>query len=294
MILSDFFDMKVQDESFHHPILLEKQIELNIRRLDRLHLHAGGNKIFKLQNWLHEIEKYESIISFGGAFSNHLLALSAVAKMLKVKSIGIIRGEKPAVLNHYLTAFVENGMELIFVSRTKYKNKTEQEFNDELHSNFPKSLVIPEGGAGENGISGAMKMVNEIEPYDLIVLPCATGTTLAGIALKNKNCKIIGFQVLKGEGGIQNELMKSAKLDVLSLPNLIINDSYHFGGYAKVSNELINFQKDIFLKTKIPLDKVYGIKAMYGLLEEIKAGKIKVNSKILYIHTGGTFDFINQ
>lgn len=294
MHLNSLFDMNVEDESFQHPLLTQQQIDLKVRRFDTIHVQAGGNKIFKLHNWLSNIEESRTVISFGGAFSNHLLALSSVAKMLGIKSVGIIRGEKPILFNHYLNAFVENGMELIFVSRTNYKGKTDIDFLNELKLRFSESLVIPEGGAGENGISGAMKMVNEFEPFDFIVLPCATGTTLAGIAAKNKNCEILGFQVLKGENIIQNELTNSANLDFSAFQNVSINAHYHFGGYAKVNKELLDFQQEIFESTQIPFDKVYGIKAIYGLLEEIKKGRFKMNSRILYLHTGGTFDFVNQ
>jgi 1-aminocyclopropane-1-carboxylate deaminase len=294
MYLTSLFDLNVEDESFQHPILIQQQIDLKVRRFDTIHLQAGGNKIFKLQNWLNNIEEYKTVISFGGAFSNHLLALSSVAKKLGIKSVGIIRGEKPVLFNHYLNAFVENGMELIFVSRTNYKGKTEIDFLNEMKLRFPYSLIIPEGGAGVNGINGAKEMVNEFEPYDFIVLPCATGTTLAGIALKNRNCQIIGFQVLKGENAIQNELLKSTNMDISFLPNLTINDSYHFGGYAKVNAVLLDFQQKIFESTQIPFDKAYGIKAIYGLFEEIKKGKFELNNRILYLHTGGTFDFINR
>jgi len=294
MYLTSLFELNIEDESFQHPILTQQQIELKVRRFDTIHVQAGGNKIFKLQNWLNNIEEFKTVISFGGAFSNHLLALSTVAKMLGIKSVGIIRGEKPVHLNHYLNAFVENGMELIFVSRTNYKDKTDIEFVNDLKLRFPDSLIIPEGGAGENGITGAMEMVNEIEPYDFVVLPCATGTTLAGVAAKNKNCKILGFQVLKGENIIQNELSGSANLVLNEFQNVSVNAHYHFGGYAKVNKELLDFQQEIFESTQIPFDKVYGIKAIYGLFKEINKGKFKKNSRILYLHTGGTFDFINQ
>jgi len=294
MHLNSLFDMNVEDESFQHPLLIQQQVDLKVRRFDKIHVQAGGNKIFKLKNWLSNIEEYKTVISFGGAFSNHLLALSAVAKMMGIKSVGIIRGEKPVLFNHYLTAFVENGMELIFVSRANYKSKTDIDFMNELKFRFPESLIIPEGGAGEKGIAGAQEMVNEIEPYDFIVLPCATGTTLAGVVVKNKNCKILGFQVLKGENIIQNELSSSAKLTLSTFQNVSINAHYHFGGYAKVSKELLDFQQEIFRCTQIPFDKVYGIKAIYGLFEEIKKGKFKKNNRILYLHTGGTFDFFNQ
>lgn len=294
MYLTSIFDLNVEDESFQHPLLTQQQIELKVRRFDTIHFQAGGNKIFKLHNWLSNIEEYRTVISFGGAYSNHLLALSSVAKMLGIKSIGIIRGEKPVLFNHYLNAFVENGMELIFVSRANYKGKTDVDFLNELKLRFPESLIIPEGGAGGKGIAGAQDMVKEFEPFDFIVLPCATGTTLAGIAAKNKNCEILGFQVLKGENIIQNELLSSANLFLSTFQNVFINADYHFGGYAKVNKKLLDFQQEIFESTQIPFDQVYGIKAIYGLFEEIQKGKFKKNSRVLYLHTGGTFDFVNQ
>jgi 1-aminocyclopropane-1-carboxylate deaminase/D-cysteine desulfhydrase-like pyridoxal-dependent ACC family enzyme len=291
MNLNTLFNLDFVDEPFNHIVATENNIQISIRRFDKIHPEAGGNKVFKLQFWLKEIEKYRTIISFGGAFSNHLLALSAVCKMLNVKSVGIIRGEKPEVFNHYLNALLENKMELIFVTREAYKNKTNADFLADLHLKFPNSLIIPEGGAGVLGVEGAKQMVKETEPYDYIVLPCATGTTLAGIAWKNANSKILGFQVLKGENIIQNELKKIAQLDLNSFKNVEINTTYHFGGYAKFTAELLDFQQEIYRTTHIPFDKVYGIKAIYGMLSEIKKGKISKDAKILYIHTGGNFDF---
>jgi len=282
---------EVQDELLNHPTLAASNIELRVRRFDSIHPQAGGNKLFKLQDWINNSPNIKTIVSFGGAFSNHLLALSAVCKMLGIKSVGIIRGEKPISFNRYLKALIENGMELIFISRLEYSNKTAINFLAGLQLEFPNSLIIPEGGAGALGVSGAREMVKENEPYDCIVLPCATGTTLAGIALKNKTSKVLGFQVLKGDNIIQNEVMKSAQLDLKTFLNVTINAEYHFGGYAKINKELLDFQREIFKTTQIPFDKIYGIKAIYGLLEEIEKGQFKRNSKILYIHTGGTFDF---
>jgi 1-aminocyclopropane-1-carboxylate deaminase/D-cysteine desulfhydrase-like pyridoxal-dependent ACC family enzyme len=277
-----YFD---EDVSFSLP---EKEtMLLSVRRFDRLHPEISGNKWFKLQDWLSDMSKEEVVLSFGGAYSNHLLALSAAGKELGIKTIGIVRGEE--VENPWISTMRKNGMLLHFVSREAYRLKNQDSFLKNLQEQFGKCLIIPEGGAGSTGIEGAMGMVNDVELYDWIALPGGTGTSAAGIAkkLKNSSCKILCFQVLKGDSILKNELKETSGFDIELFPNLQIDCKYHFGGYAKLNEELKGFQKKWIEQTGIPIDLIYGAKALFGLYEKFQQGHLGENPRVLYIHTGG-------
>jgi len=274
-----------EDVSFSLPG--KETMKLSVRRFDRLHPEISGNKWFKLQVWLSDLVNDLSVLSFGGAYSNHLLALSAAGRELGIKTIGIVRGEE--VLNPLISSMRKNGMNLHFVGREAYRLKHQDSFLNDLQEQFGKCLIIPEGGAGSTGIEGAMGMVNEVELYDWIALPGGTGTSAAGIAkkLQNGSCKVLCFQVLKGESILKNELKETSGFDVELFRNLQIDYEYHFGGYAKSNEELKNFQEQWIEQTAVPIDLIYGAKALYGLYEKNHRGLLGENPNILYIHTGG-------
>ena len=275
------------DETVSFSLPGKETMQLPVRRFDRLHPEISGNKWFKLQNWLSDLVKNESLLSFGGAYSNHLLALSAAGKELGIKTIGIVRGEE--VLNPWISTMRKNGMILHFVSREAYRLKNQESFLKDLQEQFGKCLIIPEGGAGSTGIDGAMGMVNDVELYDWIALPGGTGTSAAGIAKKLQygSSKTLCFQVLKGDSILKNELKETSGFDVENFPNLQIDCKYHFGGYAKLNEELKGFQKQWIEQTGIPIDLIYGAKALFGLYEKFQQGHLGENPRVLYIHTGG-------
>ena len=275
------------DEAVSFSLPGKETMRLSVRRFDRLHPEISGNKWFKLQDWLSDISKEEVVLSFGGAYSNHLLALSAAGKELGIKTIGIVRGEE--VLNPWISTMRKNGMILHFVSREAYRLKNQESFLKDLQEPFGKCLIIPEGGAGSTGIEGAMGMVNEVELYDWISLPGGTGTSAAGVAkkLQDVSCKVLCFQVLKGDSILKNELKETSGFDVEQFQNLQIDCDYHFGGYAKSNEALRNFQKHWIKQTGIPIDLIYGAKALYGLYDKFQLGLLGENPNLLYIHTGG-------
>ena len=275
------------DEAVSFSLPEKETMQLSVRRFDRLHPEISGNKWFKLQDWLSDISKEEVVLSFGGAYSNHLLALSAAGKELGIKTIGIVRGEE--VLNPWISTMRKNGMILHFVSREAYRLKNQESFLKDLQEPFGKCLIIPEGGAGSTGIEGAMGMVNEVELYDWISLPGGTGTSAAGVAkkLQDVSCKVLCFQVLKGDSILKNELKETSGFDVEQFQNLQIDCDYHFGGYAKSNEALRNFQKHWIKQTGIPIDLIYGAKALYGLYDKFQLGLLGENPNLLYIHTGG-------
>jgi 1-aminocyclopropane-1-carboxylate deaminase/D-cysteine desulfhydrase-like pyridoxal-dependent ACC family enzyme len=268
---------------------IPESYSLFIRTFGDLYHPLSGNKSFKLKFFIEHAKPGQTLLSFGGAWSNHLLALASAARKKSHPSVGIVRGEMPSVYNPIMLKMLENGMQLHFISRSEYRSKAQDVFLQKLTVNYPDALVIPEGGAGINGIHGAMEMVSENEDYDFIILPVATGTTLAGIAKKlaGSKVKIIGIQVLKGQNAIRNQLMESAAFDLNEYPNVCIIEDYHMGGYAKTNPALISFLDDWNQQQKFTLEQIYGAKAMLGVLDLISKNYFPLNSKILYIHTGG-------
>lgn len=275
------------DEEVSFSIPEKESMQLSVRRFDRLHPEISGNKWFKLQDWMSNLKKDENILSFGGAYSNHLLALSAAGKELGIKTIGIVRGEE--VHNPWISTMHKNGMLLHFISREAYRLKNQDFYLKELQEQFGHCRIIPEGGAGLAGIKGAMGMVNNFELYEWIALPGATGTSAAGIArkLQNSACKILCFQVLKGDSILKNELKETSGFDIVDYPNLQIDNEFHFGGYAKSNEKLRNFQHQWMKQTGIPIDLIYGAKALYGMYDKFLMGNLGQNERVLYIHTGG-------
>ena len=273
-------------------LLDEKKVRLFIKREDLIHPILSGNKWRKLKyNFLKAKEEgQDTILSFGGAYSNHIHALAAAAKALGLKSIGIIRGDEIVPLNNTLTYAKSCGMELSFVSREDYKRKTEDDFITTLHVTFGSFYLIPEGGFNGEGVKGCMEIVEEIDfEYDIICCACGTGTTISGIiASLPKGKKAIGFPVLKGGDFLYNEIKQLlSKTEKLDDTNWHLETNYHFGGYAKWNKELLDFINDFKEKHGLQLDQVYTGKMMYGLFDLIKNDFFKEGTSIIAIHTGG-------
>ena len=271
-------------------VLAESGVRILIKREDLNHEYASGNKWWKLKYNLEEATRigHDTLLTFGGAYSNHIYATAAAAKELGLKSIGIIRGENTLPLNHTL-AFAEScGMTLHFVSREKYRNKTADDFIQQLQNKFGDFYLIAEGGTNELAVKGVAEfgtaLINEVD-FDYLCLPVGTGGTMAGIvkALAGRK-KIVGFSVLKGGGFLSAEVKKWT---ADSFSNWNIEQDYHFGGYAKTTNELIKFISEFEKQHQLPLDQVYTAKMMFGILDLIQKGYFKRGSTILALHTGG-------
>ena len=271
-------------------VLAESGVRILIKREDLNHEYASGNKWWKLKYNLEEATRigHDTLLTFGGAYSNHIYATAAAAKELGLKSIGIIRGENTLPLNHTL-AFAEScGMTLHFVSREKYRNKTADDFIQQLQNKFGDFYLIPEGGTNGLAVKGVAEfgtaLINEVD-FDYLCLPVGTGGTMAGIvkALAGRK-KIVGFSVLKGGGFLSAEVKKWT---ADSFSNWNIEQDYHFGGYAKTTNELIKFISEFEKQHQLPLDQVYTAKMMFGILDLIQKGYFKRGSTILALHTGG-------
>lgn len=263
-------------------------ITVAIRREDLIHPFVSGNKFRKLKyNLLQaKAENQITLLTFGGAFSNHIAAVAFAGKEHNFKTIGIIRGDElrdKIQENPTLKFAQENGMQFEFVSRSDYSNKENPEFIDQLKQKFGSFYLIPEGGTNALAIKGCEEILTqEDSQFDYICCAVGTGGTISGLinsALPHQ--KVLGFPALKGNF-LQEEICKFAKTD-----NWQLVTDYHFGGYGKVNLELINFINNFSESNKIPLDPVYTSKMAFGILDLIDKNYFPANSKILMIHTGG-------
>jgi 1-aminocyclopropane-1-carboxylate deaminase/D-cysteine desulfhydrase-like pyridoxal-dependent ACC family enzyme len=269
------------------PVLLnnvqEKKIALFTLRLDRIHPLISGNKWFKLRYHIQHALRTEakSILTFGGAWSNHILATAAACKLHGLSATGLIRGERPVVLSPVLSMAAEMGMELVFLSREKYASKT-------IPSAFTPDLyyLIPEGGYGEEGARGAATITAYFPPA-ITHIACAvgTGTTLAGLANAiSSEQEILGISVLKN-----NIALEDAVINLLTDKSrpFSIHHEYHFGGYAKKTPELLEFMNELYESSGIPTDFIYTGKLFYAINDLIRKDYFPEGSRILVIHSGG-------
>ena len=270
-------------------IALPNGVELFIKREDKLHPIISGNKFRKLKYNIEEAKRLNqtTLLTFGGAFSNHILAVAGAGAEFGFKTIGIIRGEeleRKIAENPTLAKAQELGMQFYFVSRTAYREKEEKMFVNHLHELFGNFYMIPEGGTNDLAIKGCEEILTSEDKSYFTHIACAVGTggTISGlINSSTEKQQIIGFSSLKGaflSDVIRNFVVKT---------NWNINDAYHFGGYGKVNDELIQFLNSFYTQTSIPLDPVYTGKMVFGVLDLIANNYFSPNSKILMIHTGG-------
>ncbi|HEY9049731.1 MAG TPA: pyridoxal-phosphate dependent enzyme, partial [Ohtaekwangia sp.] len=280
-----------------HPILQEADIRLIIKREDLNHPFISGNKWWKLRYNLEEAKRtnQKTLLTFGGAFSNHIYATAAAAREAGFKSIGIIRGEEVLPFNPTLRFASECGMKLYFVSREEYRKKNETSFVEKLHNESGEFYLIPEGGSNALAVKGCVEFAQSISSlsFDYLCLAAGTGGTLAGIiAGTNQAKQIIGVSALKGnflEAEVEKLLREyeAANEVFIRNNNWKILHNYHHGGYAKVTSELMAFIAEMKRIYSMPLDPIYTGKVLWAILEEAKRGAFKKGSTILMIHSGG-------
>lgn len=272
--ITDFFDSN-------------EGIRVFIKREDLIHPVISGNKYRKLKYNLLEAKQIpkEKLLTFGGAYSNHIAAVAAAGKESGFSTIGVIRGGELAEQerNHTLRFAESCGMYLHFVSREEYRLKESTAFRKRLQERFGAFYLIPEGGTNTLAVKGCEEILSkEDTSFDIICVPVGTGGTMAGIVNTTKpRQKVIGFSALKGNF-LNTEIQKWT-----SRTNWEITDAYCLGGYAKINKELIHFINTFKKHTEIPLDPVYTGKMLYGISQRIKTKTISKNSRILAIHTGG-------
>lgn len=264
-------------------------VQLFIQREDLIHPLISGNKWRKLKYNILKFKtgSYKSILTFGGTSSNHIAATAAAGKLYNIPTIGIIRGEEKTDLSYTLFFAQEQGMKLCYVNRDKYKLKNTDHFLNELKQQFPHAMIIPEGGANKEGIIGCSEITNIHQDFDYIFSACGTGSTIAGIISTLKNHQnAIGIPVLKNADFLYNDIKNHLKLLNNSTNNWHLNLDYHFGGYAKYKDELLDFIQDFYVQFQIKLDPIYTGKMMFAIFDLISKNNIK-NCKVLAIHTGG-------
>ena len=268
--------------------LFPNSISVQIKREDLIHPFVSGNKFRKLKYNLLQAkeENQETLLTFGGAFSNHIAAVAFAGKEKGFKTIGIIRGDELAgkVAENPTLSFAQNcGMQLEFISREEYRLKSEVSFIENLKQKFGSFYLIPEGGTNDLAIKGCQEILGpEDAEFDYICCSIGTGGTISGIinsVLPHQ--KVLGFPALKGDF-LKEEIRNFTQND-----NWELLTDYHFGGYGKVNEVLIGFINQFYTENQIPLDPIYTGKMVFGVIDLIEKNYFPDGSKILLIHTGG-------
>ncbi len=279
-------------------------IELLVRRDDLVDSELSGNKFYKLFFNLRDAREkgFSLLLSFGGAYSNHLHALAAAGKRYGFKTLGVVRGERPAQLSPTLSDAEAWGMKLVFIGREDYRHKNEQELMASLRAQYGDFYLIPEGGANLAGARGMRLLGRSLErqlkgDYTAVCIACGTGTSLAGLAAGIELAKpAIGFSVLKGEGSLGDTIAATYRqLQVsggattsASIANWRLITGFHAGGYGKRHPEYLSqFWRDFERATAIPLDPVYTVKMLWGIVSLVQQGYWSRGSRIVAIHSGG-------
>ena len=266
-------------------------VEVWLKRDDLIHPDVPGNKWRKLKNNLTEATARgdPTLLTFGGAYSNHIRAVAAAGQFYGLSTVGIIRGEEHLPLNASLAFAVRQGMRLSYLSREAYRRKTEAAVLDGLRREFGSFYLLPEGGSNELAVRGCAEIPAEIEvDFDVICCACGTGGTLAGIAAGLRpGQRAVGFSALKGGGFLEREV---AGLQVRAFGSRRgdwrIDTGYHFGGYARKTAELDAFMTDFCDRHGVALDWVYVAKMMYGIYSLARAGVLEPGSRVVAVITG--------
>ena len=262
---------------------------VDVLRLDLIHPVISGNKWYKLKEYLKEAGslRKKTVLTFGGTYSNHVVATAAAAQLNQFKSIGVIRGEKPTILSHTLLQALNYGMELYFMSREDYQKKIipvtlfDKYSQDELY-------IINEGGYGEAGVRGAKEILRQLNTSDYthIMASVGTGTTISGlIESSGRDQFVIGISALKNNFSLQGSIEQF--LSEKNKNRFTLLHDYHFDGYAKYSKPLIDFMNEWYRLTEIPSDFVYTAKLFFAAKDLLAKNYFPQESKILLIHSGG-------
>lgn len=285
--MEDTIDLKkIYTQTIDAEWLDKKNTKFDVLRLDKMHEIISGNKWFKLKYYLQDaaVKGFDVLATFGGAYSNHIIAMACVCKLQGLKSIGIIRGERPKILSHTLLLAEQYGMELHFVSRSQYKNA------ETLKQGFKNVYWVNEGGYGINGMRGAKEILQfriGQKQYSHIICAVGTGTMMAGIIeAVTHNQFVIGISVMKGNDALLNNITALVGEEQHKKKYIVVN-GYHFGGYAKHPPELIQFMNDTYIQHQLPTDIVYTSKTFYAVQQMIANNMIAAGSSVLMIHSGG-------
>ncbi|MEM9829800.1 MAG: pyridoxal-phosphate dependent enzyme [Bacteroidota bacterium] len=278
-------------QSLQDELLAAAQVEISVLRLDKMYPLSSGNKWYKLKYNLRQAQKEgkDTLLTFGGAYSNHIHATAAVGAQYGFKIIGVIRGERPEVLNPTLRFAERQGMQLHFVSRETYRSKESEDLIDHLQQKFGLFYLLPEGGTNALAVKGCTEILPENLSFDKVACCVGTGGTLAGLLVRLAGQKeVLGFPALKGREFLYDTINQlTSDYQDRSYTNYQLITDYHFGGYAKANAELVSFINKFQQKHQILLDPVYTGKLFYGIFHLIKQGFFPKHTRLLVIHTGG-------
>ena len=274
---------KITTDNLSLPAYREKDVEVDVLRIDKIHPVVSGNKWFKLRYYLEEAKQQQksTILTFGGAWSNHIVATAAACRLNNISSIGVIRGEEPVTPSATLLEALQLEMRLVFLSREAYKSKQ-----------LPASLrnrddcyIIGEGGYGITGAKGAATIFDHAlkNKYTHICCAAGTGTMTAGLLLHPYQADVISVSVLKNNFQLEDDIRHL--VNIKKKP-VIIHD-YHFGGYAKHTPALLSFMNEFYKQATIPSDFVYTGKLFFAINDLVSNNYFKQGSKLLVIHSGG-------
>ena len=274
------------------PLLEEKNIQLYIKREDKIHPFVSGNKFRKLKYNLQQAksENKKTLLTFGGAYSNHIVATAVAGAVQDFRTIGVIRGDElrknlKATLksNATLRKASEHGMKFVFVSREQYRDKSNSDFLQSLKKEHGDFYLIPEGGSNELAIEGTSEILDVNDTHDFVCCPVGTGGTIAGIInASTDNQTVVGFPAIKGFDVLKNDILGCVKSS-----NYKFINNYVGNGYAKVNEVLVKFINEFNIIHDIPLDAIYTGKMMMGIIDLILNNNFPKGSNILVIHTGG-------
>jgi 1-aminocyclopropane-1-carboxylate deaminase len=291
--IRSFFDPDNAPVSVHQvllPELNDKEISLKLVRDDLLHPMISGNKWWKLKYaLLHAAEEQiPNLVTFGGPYSNHILAVAAAGHLFGFQTIGIIRGDEPRSLNPALAQAKEWGMQLKVVSRDSYRQKNDPEYLVQLKSKWGPCLILPEGGTSPFAIRGTGEMVSRLKfPYDFLCCPVGTGGTMAGMVVRAKtNTEVIGFSALKNGSFLGVEVERLLQGYEVSNTRWSINTEFHFGGYARSDVALRSFCESFQSSQGVALDLVYTGKMLFGIIELVRRGFFDQGTRMVAWHTG--------
>jgi 1-aminocyclopropane-1-carboxylate deaminase len=280
--------LDIPNQHIDVPLLREKGVTLHIKREDTIHPQISGNKYRKLKYNLLEAQKlgHDTLLTFGGAFSNHIAAVACAGHEQGFKTVGVIRGEELQDKwrdNPTLNLAHAHGMRFHFVSRSDYRQKNEEAFLRTLKEEFGDSYLLSEGGTNLLAVKGCEEIVTENDSnFDYICSSVGTGGTLAGLINSAKpHQTVLGFPALKGDF-LKQDINTFVRSDQWKLMT-----DFHFGGYAKVSEELIHFINTFKEETGVPLDPIYTGKLLFGIFELVKQDFFPKGTQVLVIHTGG-------
>ena len=284
-------------EELNDPWLKQYQVRISVKRDDLIDSRLSGNKLRKLKFAIAKYDKsiHQGILTFGGPWSNHLHAASYLADKYSLPFVAIVRGEEPRVKSDTLEDIIASGAIVHYVSRVEYREMRDlinkkNYFQHPLLEPFSDHMIIPEGGNSIDALKGVTEILSEVtDNFDAIYLAVGTGATLAGLAMglaDNTMTKLVGVAALKAGDSLEKNVERLLP-GRLKFNNWCIEKEFHFGGFARINQQLIDFINQIHQQTGLVTEPVYTAKALFALYQHIKMGRYPPGSHIMFIHTGG-------